>query len=314
MFYNTLSTTGLICFSGDDAQAFLHAQLTSDVNALTPNRSQYSGYCTPKGRLLASFLLWRSDEGYFMQLPAALREPIQKRLSMYILRAKVKARDATDEFACFGIAGADAAAKLKPLFGEVPCAAHEVMHRDGVTILRLPVDRFEVIVPDEKATAVREALAGNAESAGPEYWDWLDIRAGIPVITPATREEFVPQMVNFDAIGAVSFNKGCYPGQEIVARTHFLGRLKQRMYLAHIAADAAPQPGDRLYSADMGEQSSGMIVNAAVSPEDGHDVLAVIQMNSVEACAIHWKSPDGPALKFLSLPYLANAPPHERVK
>lgn len=303
MFYSTLSTTGLICFSGDDAQAFLHAQLTSDVHALTPNRSQYSGYCTPKGRLLASFLLWRSDEGYFMQLPAALREPIQKRLSMYILRAKVKARDASAEFSRFGIAGADAAAKLKPLFGEVPCAAHEVMHRDGVTILRLPVDRFEVVVPTGKAAAVRETLAVNAEAAGPEYWDWLDIRAGIPVITPATQEEFVPQMVNFDGIGAVSFNKGCYPGQEIVARTHFLGRLKQRMYLVHIAADAAPQPGDKLYSAGMGDQASGMIVNATPSAEGGYDALAAIQLSSVEAGVIHWKSPDGPELKMMPLPY-----------
>ncbi len=305
MITSDLSQYGLIALSGEDTQAFLHTQLTSDVNALTLNRSQYSGYCTPKGRLLASFLLWRSEQGYFLQLPAALREPIQKRLSMYILRSKVKARDAGAEFTCFGIAGADATTKLKTLFGEIPRAAHEVMHRDGITILRLPVDRFEVVVPHEKAAAIRESLAANAESAGPEYWDWLDIRAGIAVITPATQEEFVPQMVNFDAIGAVSFNKGCYPGQEIVARMHFLGRLKQRMFLANIAAGTAPQPGDKLYSADMGEQASGMIVNATASPEGGHDALAVIQLGSVSAGAggIHWKAPDGPALEFLSLPY-----------
>ncbi len=303
MITSDLSQYGLIALTGEDTQAFLHTQLTSDVNALAPNRSQYSGYCTPKGRLLASFLLWRSELGYFLQLPAALRESIQKRLSMYILRSKVKARDASAEFARFGIAGADAAAKLQPLLGEVPRAAHEVTHRDGITILRLPVDRFEVVVPHEKAAAIRESLAANAESAGSEYWGWLDIRAGIAVITPATQEEFVPQMVNFDAIGAVSFNKGCYPGQEIVARMHFLGRLKQRMFLVNIAAGTAPQPGDKLYSADMGEQASGMIVNATPSPEGGYDALAAIQLGSVAAGGIHWKASDGPALKLLTLPY-----------
>jgi len=310
MITSDLSQHGLIAITGDDAQAFLHTQLTSDVNALALNRSQYSGYCTPKGRLLASFLLWRSEQGYFIQLPAVLREAIQKRLSMYILRSKAKARDASAEFVRFGIAGADAAAKLQPLFGEVPRAAHEATHRDGVAILRLPVDRFEVVVPNEKAAAIRESLAANAESSGPEYWDWLDIRAGVPVITPATQEEFVPQMVNFDAIGAVSFNKGCYPGQEIVARMHYLGRLKQRMFLVNIAASVAPQPGDKLYSAAMGEQASGMIVNAAASPEGGYDALAAIQLRSVSVGAgdIHWKSSDGPALKFLPLPYKVGAP------
>ena len=301
--FSTLPDYGLINFSGDDAQAFLNAQLTSDVGALTLTRSQYSGYCTPKGRLLASFLLWRSEQGFFLQLPAALREPVQKRLSMFILRSKVKARDASAEFARFGIAGSDAATKLKPLFGEIPSAAHEATHRDGVAILRLPVDRFEVVVPHEKATAIRESLAANAESAGPEYWDWLDIRAGIPVILPATQEEFVPQMVNFDAIGAVSFKKGCYPGQEIVARMHYLGRLKQRMVLAHVGGESAPQPGDRLYSADLGGQASGTIVNAAASPAGGYDVLAVAQLSSIATGAIHWNSQQGPMLELMPLPY-----------
>ncbi len=301
--FSTLRGSGLINFSGDDAQAFLNAQLTSDVNALTLTSSQYSGYCTPKGRLLASFLLWRSGQGYFLQLPAALREPIQKRLSMYILRSKVKARDASAEFSCFGVSGTDAPTTLQALFGDIPRAEHEVMHRDGVMILRLPVDRFEVVAPSEKAAEIRESLAAQAEAAGPESWDWLDIRAGIPAILPLTQEEFVPQMVNFDAIGAVSFRKGCYPGQEIVARMHFLGRLKQRMVLAHIGGDAAPQPGDRLYSADLGDQACGTIVNVADAPAGGFDVLAVAQLSSIAAGSLHWQSQQGPALELLPLPY-----------
>ena len=298
-----LRQLGLIAFAGVDAQAFLHAQLTSDVSSLAAYRSQYSGYCTPKGRLLASVLLWRTEQGYYVQLPSPLREPIQKQVSKYILRSKVTARDASGEFVGFGVSGASAEASLKQWFASVPRAPHDVARHDDITIIRLPVDRFEIVVPHEKAAAVRDALAKEAQAAGQEYWDWLDIRAGIPVITPATQEEFVPQMVNFDAIGAVSFDKGCYPGQEIVARMHYLGRLKQRMYLAHLESDAAPQPGDKLYSSDTGKQSCGMIVNAAAAPEGGCDALAVIQMRSVEAGGVNWKALDGPALEFLPLPY-----------
>jgi hypothetical protein len=151
----------------------------------------------------------------------------------------------------------------------------------------------------------------NAEIVAPAHWDWLDIRAGVPTITKPVQEQFVPQMVNLDLIGGLSFSKGCYPGQEIVARMHFLGKLKQRMYLAHLstelAAGASPQPGDKLYSADLGAQSSGMVVNAARSPEGGYDLLAVIQIASAEGQTMHWKSPDGPALDLLPLPYEVSA-------
>jgi folate-binding protein YgfZ len=298
-----LSRDSLIAVTGDGAQSFLHAQFTSDVAALAPNSSQYSGYCTPKGRLLASFLLWRTEHCFYLQLPSSLREAIQQQLSKFILRAKVKVRDASGEFTRYGVAGAQAEASLMRMFGAVPSAPNDVVHHDAGALIRLPVDRFEVVVPREQSPAVLETLAKDARAAGQEQWDWLDIRAGIPVITPATQEEFVPQMVNLDLIGGVSFTKGCYPGQEIVARMHYRGRLKQRMYLAHIGSEAAPQPGDKLYSADLGEQSSGMIVNAAIAPGGGYDALAVIQMGSAESGRVHWKALDGPALDFLPQPY-----------
>jgi folate-binding protein YgfZ len=131
----------------------------------------------------------------------------------------------------------------------------------------------------------------------------LEIRAGIPVVTPTTQEAFVPQMVNLDLIGGVSFEKGCYPGQEIVARMHYRGTLKQRMYLAHVAGTDSPQAGDKLYSPAFGAQASGTIVNAARSPEGGHDLLASIQIASAAKGEVHLKSPDGPALQLLPLPY-----------
>jgi len=286
---------GLIRFSGPDAQSFLHNQLTCDVAALESGKSTYGSYCNPKGRVLATFLLWRGGEDYFMQLPSPLREPIQKQISKYILRAKVKAADASPEWVLMGVAGKGAAALAQRVAG-------------GETVIRLPGERYEIAVARGKAQAVLAALASEAEKTSPEYWDWLDIRAGVPVVLPATQEAFVPQMLNLDLIGGVSLTKGCYPGQEIVARMHYRGTLKQRMYLANIAGSDSPQPGDKLYSPDFGEQACGTIVNAARSPEGGSDVLAVIQIASAEKGDVHWKALTGPSLRFMQLPYSISVP------
>ena len=302
LVYHELPHPGLIRFSGEEAQSFLHNQLTCDVAALAPGSSTYGAHCTAQGRALASFLLWRSEQDFFMQLPSSLREPVQKRLSKFILRSRVIVEDVSSERALVGIAGKDAAALVQQVLGAVPKSPYDVVHANGMTVLRLPVDRYQIVVSREHAPRLTEAL-GAAGKAGPEHWEWLAIRAGIPVILPATQEQFVPQMVNLDLIGGVSFQKGCYPGQEIVARMHYRGTLKQRMYLANIAAQQHPQPGDKLYSSGFGEQASGAIVNAARSPESGHDVLAVVQIASAGRGDIHWKTPDGPVLKLLPLPY-----------
>lgn len=301
-----LAQSGLIRYSGEDAQSFLHNLLTCDVGELAQGKSTYGGFCTPKGRLLATFLLWRSGADTIMQLPSPLRDPIQKKLSMFILRAKVKASDASNEWVKFGLAGSDAESLVKRAFGQAPLSPHDVLEVEGATLIHLPGGRCEIIVARDKAPALREALSRSAKTVNPDYWDWLDIRAGIPSILPATQEEFVPQMVNLDSIGGLSLSKGCYPGQEIVARMHYRGTLKQRMVLANIISSGSPQPGDKLYSPGMGEQSSGKIVNAARAPEGGSDVLAVIQIAAAERGDVRWKSLDGSALKFLPLPYAVN--------
>ena len=227
---------GLIRFSGEEAQTFLQNQLTCEVAALGPAGSTYGAYCTPKGRVLATFLLWRSEQDYFLQLPSSLREPIQKQLSKYILRAKVKAADTSAEWVILGVAGKDAGELVKRTVGQAPESVHGVLHTPDATLIRLPGDRIEIVAAREKAPRIHEALAAGAEKVDANYWERLDILAGIPTILPATQEAFVPQMVNLDLIGGVSYEKGCYPGQEIVARMHYRGTLKQRMCLAHSAA------------------------------------------------------------------------------
>jgi folate-binding protein YgfZ len=217
----------------------------------------------------------------------------------------VKIEDASGNYALVGIAAEGAARAVEAVFGGVPAAAHDTLHASESTVIRLAPDRFESVVPAASVTAMQEALRRHAKEDTATAWQWLDIEAGIPWITPATQEQFVPQMVNLDLIGGVSFSKGCYPGQEIVARTHYRGQVKQRMYRAHIATDAAVQPGDRLYSADMIGQSTGTIVNAVPAKGEGCDVLAVIQKGSVETGEVHLASLDGPVLELQPLPYAA---------
>jgi tRNA-modifying protein YgfZ len=281
----------LLRFIGPDAQNFLHGQLTCDVLALKTGSSCYGGYCTPKGRLLATFLLWADTAGYTMMLPAALAAAIHKRLKMYILRSKVQTEELTPALACIGVAGADTARQITALGGTVPPLVHGVETANDITVIALPINRYLVITPQAPTTAAADASA----------WDALDIAAGIPFIQPATQEEFVAQMVNLDLIGGLSYTKGCYPGQEIIARTHYLGRLKQRMFLARV--DATATAGDKLYSADLGEQSSGMIIAGVPMGDGQHDVLAVMQTATAGNTPYHLGSPQGPALQLGVLPY-----------
>ena len=286
----TLPQYALLRFSGADAQSFLHGQLTCDVQALKMGHSCYGGYCTPKGRLLATFLLWADESGYSMLLPASLAEAIRKRLSMYILRAKVKA-DILDD-AVIGVYDADAAVDLVNLGGTKPASLHTVNTAADIRTIALPQDRYLMILQRSGVTGINPAA--------PEAWERLDIAAGIPFIMPATQEQFVPQMVNLDLIGALSYSKGCYPGQEIVARTHYLGKLKQRMFRAKLAAPAAA--GDKLYCAELGDQAAGMIVTSALAGTE-HEILAVLQTAYAHSSRYHLGSLQGPQLDLLSLPY-----------
>lgn len=252
--------------------------------------------------MLASFLLWRAGDGYYMQLPTPILEPVRRQLSRYILRAKVKVDDASREWELFGVAGPDAARRVASAGGTVPTQAMKVSDTGGIRVIRLPGDRFEIVASNDRAPEVRAALTAGTASAASESWELEEIRAGIPSILPPTQEAFVPQMVNLDLVGGVSFDKGCYPGQEIVARMHYRGTLKQRMYRAGIAGSERPQPGDKLYSANFGEQACGTIVNAAPVPGGGFDALAVIQI-AVAKGDVRWQSTIGPPLTLLPLPY-----------
>jgi tRNA-modifying protein YgfZ len=298
-----LSHLGLIQANGEDIQSFLQGQFTNDLRKVNPAQAQLSGWCSPKGRLLTNFLLWQHSGSYYLQLPAELQPAILKRLGMFKLRAKVTLHEAQDDVVRFGVAGKTAEGLLASQVGALPKTDFGVINSDDMLVIRLPGNRFELVVPLNKAKPLWTALVKQARPVGCSAWQWLELRAGVPVITPATQEHFVPQMVNLEAIGGVSFQKGCYPGQEIVARTQYLGKLKRRMYLAHLDVNAPPQPGDELYSPELDGQASGTIVNAEAAPGGGYDVLAVLQIGSAEGNDVHFKALDGPQLGLTPLPY-----------
>lgn len=300
-----LSHHSLIRFSGEDAKTFLQSQLSCDVQEVNPHQAQHGSYCTPKGRILTTFLLWQQNDDLLMQLPADLSAAIQKRLMMYVLRAKVRLTDANNDLIRIGVAGPDTAILIKDITGLLCNFDHPLqVTRDGaLSALCLAPQRIELITSIENAAVLWQRLNQQATPVGVDCWNWLNIESGIPVILPDTQEMFLPQMVNLDAIGGVSFKKGCYPGQEIVARTQYIGKLKRRMFLAHIDTIQTVKAGDALYSSDMDGQPSGNIVNATPSPQSGFDVLAVIQQSSADTGEIHWQSLQGPALEIKPLPY-----------
>lgn len=297
-----LSQYAILKISGNDAQSFLQNLCSNDLNAVSPLNAQLSSLNSAKGRVLATFILWQTAQDYFLQLPLGLSVAIQKKLSLYVLRSKVKIEEVSQQLIGLGLAGNDAGAMLQANLGDLPNATFSVTQHANASIMRISDQRFQIITTPEHAAALWQKLG--ARPVGSPCWDWLNIRAGIPVILPATQEQFVLQMLNLDVLGGVSFKKGCYPGQEIVARMHYLGKLKQRTYLAHLSSDEAPQPNDALYSADYAGQSSGHILNASPAPQGGYEVLATLHSSSIQqGHSVHWQSATGPALNFIPLPY-----------
>lgn len=272
-----LTHLALIEASGEDARSFLHSQLTSDVNHLGENQAQHAGWCTAKGRMQASFLTWRQDGRYLLALSADLQEATQKRLQMFVLRAKVKLAALTDNSIMLGISGPQANEVLADAGLPCPSEPLTISIQGDTTVIRLDAARLVIIAPESAMASLWQKVTVKARPAGVPVWRWLDIQVAYPLVTLATKEEFVPQMADFEKIGGVSFHKGCYPGQEIVARTQYLGKVKRHLY--RLTSTQVLQAGDVLHSPDNPDQSCGMVMTAAPSPAGGFEALAVVQSN-----------------------------------
>ena len=300
-----LSACALIKVSGEDAADFLQNQFSNDIREITPTLSQLNAWCNAKGRMLASLRVFQVGEDYFLQLSADLLEPTLKRLRMFVLRSKVTLDDVSDEWACMGLAGNDASVLLAKQLRQLPENIDQVTEENGLTVIRLAGDtpRFQICGQPAAMRTLWQALQTEATPVGYPVWNWLEIQAGIPNIVAKTTEAFVPQMVNYATIGGVSFTKGCYPGQEVVARMHYLGKLKRRMYLAHVDTENLPEAGENLFPAGEDTQSCGKVVQAQVSPTGGVDLLAVVQIAAAENGDIRLGTGNGSPLQLQDDPY-----------
>jgi folate-binding protein YgfZ len=311
-FVAPVTDLGIIAVAGDDAASFLHNQLTNDVEHLGRQEARLAGYCTPKGRLQASFLYWRDAEAVYLQLPRAIQPPLQKRLSMFVLRAKAKLRDATEEApfaAVLGLGGAKAETALRRIVAILPQAPYGKVDGEFGTVIRLldafGAPRYLWLTTVETASAALPKLDDELALGGNQAWQLAAIHAGVPQITAATQEQFVPQMVNLELLGGVNFKKGCYPGQEIVARSQYLGKLKRRTALATVDA-ASARAGDEVYSMTDPGQPCGMVVNAAANGLGGADLLVEMKLGALGEDVRHGAA-GGPALAFQRMPYHLDA-------
>ncbi|HWA11921.1 MAG TPA: folate-binding protein [Burkholderiales bacterium] len=283
-----LARYAVLDIRGEDAREFLQGQLTCDVAKVGPTAARFGGHCTPQGRLLATLLLVGQADGYRMLLAADLADAIAARLRKYVLRARVRIeREAAVQ--AIGIGGPQSAAAIGRAVGTAPMRDMEAVLYASALFVRLPGDLFVVLAPAADLPALWALLSREARPCGTAAWEWLQVRAGIPWITAATQDQFVPQMAGLDALGGVSFDKGCYPGQEIVARTHYLGEVKRRLRRGHSPAPA--QAGDLLLAQG---QNRAVVLNAAPAPQGGHDLLAVVQDSAGDRLSL--RSADGPSV------------------
>ncbi len=309
-----LSHLGLLEIDGADAVTFLQGQVTNDVKLLTDqndiSRAHYTAYCNPKGRMLALFLAFAHHNNQLgnhlhLQVNRELLAAIMKRLNMYIMRSKVNIKDASETIIKFGLNGPQAASMLSPLFSSVPNDNYELVTLENGTLLKLPSlnnqQRFQIFTDTINAPLIWNALKQNCQLVGKPCWDWIEIQLGIPDIELNTQVQFVPQMLNLDLLNAINFKKGCYTGQEIVARTHYLGTVKRRTYLAEITTEA--KPGDKVNDASqhaIGQNEIGQIVRVAPNLLGSFDVLVELRMESVKDTQIFC---NGAPLKLKTLPY-----------
>jgi folate-binding protein YgfZ len=290
-FAAPLADLGLLSVTGEQAAAFLHAQLTNDVEHLAPETARWAGYCTAKGRLLSTFRYWRDGSSILLTVSRPLAQPLARRLSMYVLRTKAKVADASDAQVLFGLCGEPAAKAAAQAFGLAVPSADGAASREGSHLVGLPPmpadgdtserPRWLLALPAAQAGSAWQALMAAAAPVSGAAWRRTEVLAGIPRIVAGTSELFVPQMLNFESVDGVSFRKGCYPGQEIVARSQYLGKLKRRMFAAH-ADGVPPEPGSDIVPAGGGEPC-GQVVLAAPDGAGGFDLLFESQVAAVEA-------------------------------
>jgi tRNA-modifying protein YgfZ len=288
-----LDRWGVIRVQGEDAATFLHGQLTQDFALLGLDRARLAGYCSPKGRLLASFIGFkRTPDDILLLCERDLMPQTLKRLSMFVLRARARLSDASADFVLLGAVGSAVPA------ADLPAEDWAKAETPQGSWVRLPGAMGR---PRALCCAPVSAAATVVTTLDPALWDWLEVRSGIAMVSAAVTDEFVPQMLNLESVGGVSFKKGCYPGQEVVARSQFRGVLKRRAFLVH--AQVPLSAGQEVFHAADAQQPAGRVAAAAPHPEGGWDGIVSMQTAAADGAPLTLGAPDGPGLSLLPLPY-----------
>ena len=290
---------GIIKVDGADAASFLHGQLTQDFILLQPGEARLAAFCSAKGRMQASFVGFKrsTDDGESEILLICSRDVLPatlKRLSMFVMRAKAKLTDATDDFSIFGLAG-----KAAQNFGVNTNMPWVAVHTGASTAISLypasTVPRAMWVAPKSETPPAGAALSE-------ALWAWSEVQSGIATISVKTADAFVPQMLNYESVGGVNFKKGCYPGQEVVARSQFRGTLKRRAYIVH--GDAPMAAGDEVFASTDPEQPCGTVAQAAACPAGGFDAIVSMQVAAAAAGGLTLGSAGGAKLELQALPYV----------
>ena len=316
-----LNNWSLIAVTGPDATDFLQNQLTNNVQSLKITQAgeiskahqqhRFAGYCTAKGRLQASFWISRLDiqlesgeivPEYRMLVSKDLATFISKRLTMFVLRSKVKIVDQTTAFKIYGLSHLNDTTALQQI-----CSFEsiQVAELPSVKINQADFHRHIICIPETSSFNIEELFAHKSPPNPPGIWDWLEVMSGIPRITEATVEQFVPQMVNMESLHGIDFKKGCYPGQEIVARSQYRGTIKRRLQIASVITTEIPKPSTEIFHSADPEQPCGMVVLSATDPNDFNhiDLQVECKLDALLQGQIHLDSPEGPTLNFNQLPY-----------
>lgn len=285
---------GVIRVQGEDAARFLQGQMTQDFALLGPDQARLSAYCSPKGRMLASFVGLRDgDDGFLLVCSRDILAPTLKRLTLFVLRAKVRLSDASADFQLAGLTGN----AIPPIATHGHSTLGLVEFEHGKLVRLHPAGT--------QARALWIAPVGVSPPAGPALdtavWQWGEVRSGVAPVTAPIVEAFVPQMLNYESLGGVNFKKGCYPGQEVVARSQFRGTLKRRAYLVH--GEAPMQAGQEVFSASEPEQPCGLVAAGAPALSGGYDAIVSLQTSAAESNDLRLGSAGGAPLRLLSLPY-----------
>lgn len=298
----------LTCYEigGDDAEAFLQGQLTNDIAQVSAERGQLTSYCTPKGRMLAIFQLCQWQKKYIAILRKDIAESVMQRLKMFVLRSKVEIKPRTTIDSIIGLCGSDTESVLSSLKLQHPNEDYETSSSEHALCVKIPgvVPRYLLLGDKSITLKVNDLDKNKLHIFSDNYWQWLDIMSGIPVVTKTTQETFVPQMTNMELIDGVSFSKGCYPGQEVVARLHYLGNASRRMYRFETQSEEELQPGENVYRTDLdNDQSIGSVVSAIKQNDDTIAGLAVLRIEAAQQNQLAIGSPSGMVANLKPLPY-----------